>query len=234
MLMDGFISDESGSYGDIGSEQRSQTSGGHGVSGTAALKLYHGSDKVVQIADIMLPGPRFTCDFGNGFYLAESKRVAEEWVAREDTPVLNEYDFAAIKEDILELTGEAWLRVVVGFRTGKYRVFLRSPVVRGIIANDRMDISLPFFLRGEIGDQRLFRCLDFCKLGNQYLLRQSAKYLINHSYKLLKGSELQQAEKRRVARRRGMDTELQRIRRQPIPGEKYIDDYLAGGDFYEV
>ena len=134
--------------------------------------LYHGCDRAVLIEDIKLPGPRATCDFGSGFYLTESKRVAAEWVARNTTPVLNRYTFTANKNEILYLTGEAWLRVVVGFRTGKYKVFLKSPVICGIIANDRMDISLLFFLRGEIGDQRLFRCLDLCKLGNQYLLRQ--------------------------------------------------------------
>ena len=199
-----------------------------------ALKLYHGSDKPVQIKDIMFPGPRATCDFGNGFYLTESKRVAEEWIVREPDPVLNVYDFSASKQEVLHLTREAWLRAVVGFRTGKYRVIFKSPIVCGIIANDRMDISLPFFLRGEIGDLRLFRCLDYCKLGNQYLLRLSAEYLSNHTFKSLKGAELQQAGERRTARRKGMEAELQKIRRQPVSGERFIDDYLADGDYHEI
>ena len=198
------------------------------------MKLYHGSDRAKPIEDIAFPGPRTTCDFGAGFYLTESGQIAREWVTRESTPVLNSYDFSAPKEDILYLAGEAWLRVIVGYRTGKYRVFLRSPVICGVIANDRMDISLPFFLRGEIGDQRLFRCLDYCKLGNQYLLRQSARYLSNHTSTLLKGAELQQAVERRAARRRGMEAELLKIRRQPVSGEKYIEDYLADGDYHEV
>ena len=214
--------------GDIGQTVKSQS------DEVVALKLYHGSDKAMKIGDITFPGSRITCDFGAGFYLTESKRVAEEWVVREATPVLNSYGFTAQKDEILCLTGEAWLRVIVGYRTGKYQVFLRSPIVRGIIANDRMDISLPFFLRGEIGDRRLFRCLDYCKLGNQYLLRQSAKYLSNHSFYPLKGAELQLAGKRRAERRRGMEVELQKIRRQPVSGERFIDDYLADGDFYEV
>jgi len=114
-------------------------------SDVVALKLYHSSDKPVQIKDIMIPGPRVSCDFGDGFYLTQSKRVTEEWVVRESTPVLNVYDFSASK-----------------------------------------------------------------------------------------GAELQQAEERRTARRRDMEDELQIIRRQPVPGEKYIDDYLACGDFYEI
>ena len=198
------------------------------------MKLHHGSDRARPIDDFMIPGPRVTCDFGDGFYLTESRQIAQEWVVRDATPVLNTYDFTASKEDMLSLTGEAWLRVVVGFRTGKYRVFLKSPVVLGIIANDRMDISLPFFLRGEIGDKRLFRCLDYCKLGNQYLLRQTVKYLSNHTYAPLKGAELQKAMERGAARRWGMETELRKIRRQPISGEKYIEDYIASGDFREV
>jgi len=87
---------------------------------------------------------------------------------------------------------------------------------------------------GEIGDKRLFRCLDFCKLGNQYLLRQTVKHLSNHTFEPLKGVRLQQAEERRAARRRGMEAQLQKIRRQPVQEEKFIDDYLSGGDFHEI
>ena len=234
MPKDGTRIPESLAFGDVSNELHGFSQEENKGCETVALKLYHGSDRPRQIEDIIIPGPRMTCDFGEGFYLTESLRVAEEWVAREPTPVLNIYDFSASRKEMLYLTGEAWLRVVVGFRTGKYRVFLKSHIIRGIIANDRMDISLPFFLRGEIGDQRLFRCLDYCKLGNQYLLRQTVKHLSNHTFKTLKGTELQQAQERKAARRRGMEAGLQKIRRQPVPGEKYIDDYLACGDFHEI
>ena len=153
---------------------------------------------------------------------------------KEAIPILNVYDFTAPVCDILHLAREDWLRVIVGFRTGQYRVVFKSPIIHGIIANDRMDISLPFFLRGEIGDLRLFSCLDYCMLGNQYLLRTTGQYLSNHTVKHLKGAELQQAGARVAARRSGMDAELQKIRRQPVAGERYIDDYLADGDYYEV
>ena len=221
-------------FSDTGDEMRGFAPTENTLGEIVTLKLYHGSNKDVQIEGIVIPGPRANCDFGNGFYLTQSRRVAAEWVARDHTPFMNIYDFSASKEEILYLTGEAWLRVVVGFRTGKYQVYLKSPVVCGVIANDRMDISLPFFLRGEIGDIRLFRCLDYCKLGNQYLLRQTVKYLSNHTFEPLKGAMLHQAEERRAARRRGMEAQLQKIRRQPIAGEKFIDDYLADGDFHEI
>ena len=222
------------SYNDAGDKLNDDAPVENKAGDVVKAKLYHGSDKAVQIEDIMIPGPRATCDFGDGFYLTESRRVAEEWVARDSTPVLNTYDFSALKEEVLYLAGEAWLRVIVGFRTGKYRVNLKSPVICGVIANDRMDISLPFFLRGEIGDKRLFRCLDYCKLGNQYLLRQTVKHLSNHTFKPLEGVRLKQAEERGAVRRRGMEAQLQKIRRQPVHGEKFIDDYLAGGDFHEI
>ena len=198
------------------------------------LKLYHGSEEVREIDDIRFPGPYSKYDFGPGFYLAESRRSAEEWTLGKTGHIVNEYDFCAPKSDILYLTGEAWIRVVVGFRLRKYRVFFKSPVICGFIANDRMDISLPFFMRGEIGDQRLLQCLDYCKLGNQYLLRQGTECLSNHSYKVLKGIELQRAVERKGARRREMEEGLLKIRRQPIAGEKYIEDYLNKGDYHEV
>jgi hypothetical protein len=72
------------------------------------------------------------------------------------------------------------------------------------------------------------------KLGNQYLLRSTAEYLSDHTFKTLKGAELKRTGERRAARRREIEAGLQKIRRQPISGEKYIDDYLADGDYYEV
>ena len=78
------------------------------------LNLYHGSDEIRRVRDINFPGPRENCDFGKGFYLAVNKHTAEEWVIREDTPIVNSYVFMAKKKDILYLTGEDWIRVLVG------------------------------------------------------------------------------------------------------------------------
>jgi hypothetical protein len=196
--------------------------------------LYHASDKSLTLEEIVLPGIRETCDFGAGFYTAVSKQTAHEWMMTNEAPIINEYLFDESAARILRLTGTDWIRVVVGFRTKAYKVHFVSSVICGAIADDRMDISLPLFMRGEIGDQRLLNCLNLCNLGEHYMFRDSLKGLqVIRSYKL-KGQEMRNALTRNQARKNGMTQKLQQIRRQSVPGELFIEDYLAKGDFVIV
>jgi len=78
-----------------------------------SLTLYHASDKVVDVRDICFPGPRGNCDFGEGFYLAESKQTAEEWVINRSSPVVNVYKLEVSRDGILHLSGTDWIKVVV-------------------------------------------------------------------------------------------------------------------------
>ena len=55
------------------------------------IPVYHGSSKIMDIPDIQFPGPREDCDFGRGFYVTQHKITAEEWVLKEETPVINKY-----------------------------------------------------------------------------------------------------------------------------------------------
>ena len=197
------------------------------------IKLYHAGDREILINDIIFPGPRGSCDFGRGFYLAESRRTAEEWVVNKKSPVVNVYNLNVPKNEILYLSGTEWLKVVVGFRENKYRVRFKSPVVCGPIANDRMNIALPLFMSGIIGDIRLLECLDYCKLGNQYLLRGSAEYLTFIESCQLRDSDLKIALDNYNGRRKNMGSELIKIQRAPVTGEKFIEDYLAEGDYIE-
>ena len=59
--------------------------------------LYHGSNKIVKVEDIKLPGPRDDCDFGPGFYMTPNRQIAEEWVRKIKTPVINKYKLIYIK-----------------------------------------------------------------------------------------------------------------------------------------
>jgi len=201
--------------------------------GQKPILVYHASEVVVQTRDIKLPEPRDNCDFGAGFYVAASKQTAEEWVKDSLTPQINVYGFDEQNTKVLHLQGQDWVHVVVGFRTKKYKVHFKSSVIKGIIADDRIDVSLPFFMRGEIGDLRLLKCLDFCNFGNQYLFRDSTVNLMDAHCYTLKGQELHRAQARNSARKQGMMQALQNIRRQPIPGELFIEDYIRKGDFVE-
>ena len=198
------------------------------------LVLYHGSNRVRQVEDILFPGPRKDCDFGRGFYLTEQKQVAEEWVCFDDTPTINEYRVSIDPNAVLHLIGEAWLRVVLGCRTGRYSVVFKHPVIHGLIADDRMANVIPLFLSGTIGDKRLIECLDFCNLGNQYCILERIPGLTFVRSYALHGLELQRANERNVLRKRGMGSKLVEIQRRPVSGERFIEDYLAEGDYVEL
>ena len=203
----------------------------HGSS--FSVKVYHGSDHVVKTEDIQFPGRRKECDFGRGFYLTERRRIAEEWVRAETTPVVNEYSLKITKDQVLHLKDEDWLRVVLGCRLEMFDAQFRSPVVYGMIADDRMFDELQFFVASAIGDKRLIECLDYCKLGNQYCIREPIDGLTwERSYEI-KGLQLQQVTKRHADRRREMSKGLELIRERNIPGEKFIRHYREMGAYVE-
>lgn len=207
---------------------------GNNKSGkTESILVYHGGELELPLDRIEFAGRRKDYDFGDGFYVTESRQVAEEWSKDRSTPVVNSYRFEMPSNEILHLKGQDWLRVIVGFRLQKYKVVFKSSYIRGAIANDRMDISLSFFLGGEIGDLRLIKCLEYCKLGDQYLLKKLPDKAEHLETRRLHGLALQTAYNRNMARRDNMDNALLKIRRQSIEGELFIDDYLAKGDYIE-
>ena len=198
------------------------------------ITLYHGSDREIFTKDIILPGPRETCDFGKGFYLTDNKNIAEEWVCNESTAIINVYELDASATAITELTGTDWLRVIIGFRKGQYSVKFKSNVVYGLIADDRLFPSLDSFIDGTIGDKRLEKCLSLVKLGNQYCIKETYQCLtFVDSYKI-ESKHKKEIATRSKDRRTGMSNSIKNIIRHSIDGEKYIEDYLKDGDWHEV
>ena len=105
------------------------------VHGMELVKLYHGGVMEVKPDDLYFPGPRGKFDFGSGFYLAESKHVAEEWVKDKPTPIINEYNLLFRKDDSLFLEKEDWLKVIVGHRRELYDVHFTKNIVIGEISS---------------------------------------------------------------------------------------------------
>jgi len=198
------------------------------------IPVYHGSSKIVDISDILFPGPRADCDFGRGFYVTQHKTIAEEWVINEDTPIINKYVLKAPESDILRLTGRDWLRVVIGYRTNALKTSLKSPIVCGTIANDRLVPSFNAFMGDTIGDLRLLECLELAELGDQYSLRESAKYLRWEGSYSLRGMELDRAISRNRKRMQNVHNRVREIYRKHVDGEKYFYEYLDEGGYNEV
>jgi hypothetical protein len=80
--------------------------------------LYHGGERELRLESIKFPGLRNDCDFGAGFYCAENKDTADEWVAKKsflqtmgkDLRTLRNSVFEDGKfyEDYLEKVGESY------------------------------------------------------------------------------------------------------------------------------
>ena len=198
------------------------------------MPVYHGSSRKMDIPDIQFPGPREDCDFGRGFYVTQHKTIAEEWVIKEETPVINKYMLQAPGRDILRLTGRDWLKVVIGYRTNAFHTSLKSPIVCGTIANDRLVPSFNAFMGETIGDLRLLECLEMAELGDQYSFRVSAEYLRWEGSYPLKGMELERAMARNRNRMQNMHNRVRDIYRKQVEGEKYIYEYLEEGGYNEV
>ena len=199
---------------------------------SAKKLLYHGGDRTLPTENVQFPGPRINCDFGQGFYLAENKEAAEEWVRKRKTPVVSVYEYDSNMEDQIILKDTDWLKVVLGFREKLFDITFSKNVVVGAIANDDMTISIPAFMLGGIagiGDIRLIKSLEYCKLGNQYVFKHNANGLrFVDSYKL-KGVELENAVQRHKARRITMNKDLLKLRGSVFEGEKFIEDYREDG-----
>jgi len=191
--------------------------------------LYHGSNREVRVEDIKFPGPRPDCDFGRGFYATPHAAIAEEWVRKELTPVINMYEFLYKEEDTVTLLDTSWLKAVIGCREGLYKVTFIKNIIIGAIADDRMNEALPAFLTNSIfsiGDKRLFECLTLVKLGDQFVLKNNTNGLTFIKSYILKGKMLQDALQRHDDRRHDMKRALEGINRKQYPDEKFLDDYV--------
>jgi len=194
--------------------------------------LYHGGSKALPIENIQFPGIRVNCDFGQGFYLAENKDAAEEWIRKRNTPIVTVYEYDDNPEEQIILKETDWLKVVLGFREKLFNINFSKNVIIGAIANDDMTISIPAFMLGGIagiGDKRLIKSLEYCKLGNQYVFKNNANGLRYVDSYELKGAELENANQRHKERRITMNKDLLQLRGSLFEGEKFIEDYREEG-----
>ena len=205
----------------------------NGENNTTKKKLlYHGGERALPIESIQFPGIRANCDFGQGFYLAESKDAAEEWIRKRKTPIMTVYEYNENPEEQILLKGTDWLKVVLGFREKLFDITFSKNVIIGAIANDDMTISIPAFMLGGIagiGDIRLIKSMEYCKLGNQYVFKNNANGLRYVDSYELKGAELESAIQRHKTRRATVNEDLLQLRGSVFKGERFIEDYREEG-----
>ena len=140
------------------------------------MKLYHGSDIIVDTPQIRKPNR--TLDYGSGFYTTTSYDQAEKWVRRKlnkssDKGYVCVYDFdeqTFVELNVLhfDVPDELWLDFVMANRTNK-DFSHNYDIVYGPVANDRVYAAFGLYESGIFNKQELIRELRTYKLVDQML-----------------------------------------------------------------
>jgi hypothetical protein len=158
------------------------------------MRLYHGSNMVVEKPEILKPS--HALDFGPGFYTTLCRDQAVDFarkvvLRKGGVPVVNEY---AIDEDVafqfcdtlkFDLPNETWLDFVCSCRDG-VNVAEGRDFVFGPVANDDVYRTLALYREGELTKDETLARLKIKELYNQ-LVFATAKAL---SFIRFKSSEV--------------------------------------------
>ncbi len=124
------------------------------------MKLYHGSNVVVQEPKILTNG--YYKDYGYGFYCTNIEKQAERWALTKRTNhVVNIYEYEENENlNILRFTEmtEAWLDFVIDCRSGKKYDY---DMVEGPMADDTIWDYIEDFVRGNISREAFWVLVKF-------------------------------------------------------------------------
>ena len=138
------------------------------------MKVYHGSDTVVQKPRILHSKRRM--DFGSGFYTTQSRTQAEKWARsvrrRRDSPeaFVTEFDYEEKPEmNVLIFDGPSaeWFDFIIRNRKGTFTH--DYDIILGPVADDSVYDTLFLFESGYITREEAIRKLNSAKLDGQIL-----------------------------------------------------------------
>lgn len=139
------------------------------------MKLYHGSNKVIEQIDLSYS--KVGKDFGCGFYLSPTPEQAEELAKRkteqigEGIPMVNSFEFDETlleSEELLVLRFETyskeWAEFVLMNRNNRTRISAHPfDIVIGPIANDTVGYQIRRFTLGIISMEQFLEGLKHMK-----------------------------------------------------------------------
>ena len=130
------------------------------------MKVYHGSDSIVENPEIRIS--KFNKDFYFGFYCTVFKQQAARWATRYSlTGYINEYDYSpdkTLKTKTFNTTDDQWLDFIIDCRSGKKHSF---DIVEGPMADDTIYNYLQDYLEGNITRAAFFELAKFKKPTHQ-------------------------------------------------------------------
>ena len=138
------------------------------------MKVYHGSDTVVQKPRILHSKRRM--DFGSGFYTTQARTQAEKWARsvrrRRDSPeaFVTEFDYEEKPGmNILIFDGPSaeWFDFIIRNRKGTFTH--DYDIILGPVADDSVYDTLFLFESGYITREEAIRKLNSAKLDGQIL-----------------------------------------------------------------
>ena len=138
------------------------------------MKVYHGSDTVVQKPRILHSKRRM--DFGSGFYTTQSRTQAAKWARsvrrRRDSPeaFVTEFDYEEKPEmNVLIFDGPfaEWFDFIIRNRKGTFTH--DYDIIIGPVADDSVYDTLFLFESGYITREEAIRKLNSAKLDGQIL-----------------------------------------------------------------
>jgi hypothetical protein len=136
------------------------------------MKVYHGSYTRIDTVDLSKCSPRK--DFGKGFYVTKIRRHAERWADvigenHHTEGVVTEFEYLADSfiESICKIKrfsgySEEWLDFIVLNRDKKSPEPAHNyDIVEGPVANDKVQHTLRFYLKGKISRDAFLKMLTY-------------------------------------------------------------------------
>ncbi|MDR2627951.1 MAG: DUF3990 domain-containing protein [Dysgonamonadaceae bacterium] len=142
------------------------------------MKVYHGSDTLIETVDLSKCKP--SRDFGQGFYVTNLYNQARQMAQRvadwnKTSPIITEFDFddCAFEDDeykTLRFSGydEKWLDFVIANRANHSRKSNHDyDIIEGPVADDAVSIRIKDYLNGAIDKETFLEELKYKKTTHQ-------------------------------------------------------------------
>lgn len=204
------------------------------------ITLYHGSHKGIK-GEIQADLSRELCDFGKGFYTGDKPEQAKTLIVDDKTGVYYALKVDTANLKIYKFKDNIEWALYVGVNRGhlnanKYNQlanfvkFINShDIVVGPIADDRLMFIYAEFINGNITDKALINCLQFVKLGNQYVFKNNKAC---QHIKIISTYELTETEKKSLKHQKNLtigniSTYVDEIKVKFRRDGKYIDEIMV-------
>ncbi len=163
------------------------------------ITLYHGSYAIID-CPLVTKGRR-GLDFGQGFYLTNIRKQAEQWAklvterkTRNGSPVLNVYQFDNVLAQQLQCNwlqfdsyNIPWLNYVVACRAGE-DIWKQYDIVEGGVANDNVIDTVEDYTMGIITAEQALGQLSYKRVNHQMCI--ISQDIINHCIRLAEAIEI--------------------------------------------